>query len=103
MRSSLVFTALLAAVSAFAGFLVFQFAGWSTGAQGVGWGMCLGGALAGFAAGGSGSPTERFTGARQGFFGTYWSASAILPLTPLWVIADAFVVFAAGIAVVVLA
>lgn len=92
----------VAAVSALAGFLIAHFGGYGTSAAGAGWGMCVGGALMVLVTGQSGSPTEMAAGGRWGSFGQYWSRNPALPQSPLWTIASAILVCAAGIAVIVL-
>ena len=95
---------LLAVISGLIGFLVIHFTGWAGGsaATGVGWGMIVGGGLVGFAAGGSGSPSENLAGGRSGLMGTYWGESSPLPQSPLQVMLAGALVFGAGVAIVVL-
>ena len=96
MRGLAILTFGLAGIGALAGFLI----GRST--VGVGFGMAVVGALWTLVAGGSGSPSDNLVRGRMGAFGTYWGQSAPLPQSPLWTIAGALLVFAAGIGVVVL-
>jgi hypothetical protein len=96
-------TALIAGVSALAGFLVAHFAGLATtGAQGAGWGMCIGGALVALVTGQSGSPTRMAVRGRWGTFGQFWGQNPALPQSPLWLLGSSVIVFAGGIALVVL-
>jgi hypothetical protein len=92
----------LAAVSGLTGFLVVQFAGWSDAATGFGWGMIFGGGLVGFAAAGSGSPSENLGRGRTGQFATYWGEGSALPTTPLQVVFAGALTFAGGVALIVL-
>jgi hypothetical protein len=92
----------LAAIGALAGFLVAHFAGRGGAANGVGWGMIVVGAIVGFAAGGSGSPSENLARGRSGAFGTYWGQSSPLPQSPLQLALGGLFAFAGGIAVLIL-
>lgn len=102
MRLMLAVTGLVAGLSALVGFLVAHFGGLGSGAQGAGWGMCLGGALIGLVVGQSGSPTRMAMEGRWGAFGQYWGRNAPLPQSPLWLLGAALLVFGGGIAVIVL-
>ena len=93
---------LMAALSALAGSLIAHFAAFGGAVQGAGWGMCVGGALIALVAGQSGSPTRMAAGGRWGAFGQYWGQNPALPESPLWFVASALIVFAGGIAVIVL-
>jgi hypothetical protein len=93
----------LAAFFALAGFLVARFTGTGTAAHGIGWGMAIGGALTGLAAGQSGSPSRMAMEGRLGAFGHFWGSNPALPESPLWLLAVSSLVIAAGIAIVVLA
>ena len=93
---------LVAALSAFVGFLVAHFAGLGGAAQGAGWGMCLGGALIALVTGQSGSPSRMAVDGRWGAFGQFWGHNPALPQSPLWFLASSLLVFAGGIAVIVL-
>jgi len=100
----------VAAVSALGGFLVAHFGSLGGAAQGVGWGMCIGGALVAFAVGQSGSPSRMGIGGRWinyshaagGAAPQLWGRNPALPQSPLWLVFSAGLVFAAGIAIVVL-
>jgi hypothetical protein len=92
----------LAALCALAGFLVAHFAGTGTAAHGIGWGMTIGGAVTALAVGQSGSPSRMSMEGRWGAFGHFWGSNPALPESPLWLLAVALLVFAAGIAVIVL-
>ena|SRR5438876_6084478 len=92
----------LAVISGLIGFLIVHFAGWGDAATGFGWGMVIGGAIVGFAAGGSGSPSENLVRGRSGAFGTYWGESAPLPQSPLQLALGAVLTFAAGVGVLIL-
>jgi hypothetical protein len=92
----------LAAISGLIGFLVVHFAGWGDAPTGFGWGMVIGGAVVGFAAGGSGSPGENLVRGRSGAFGTYWGESAPLPQSPLELAIGGALTFAGGVALIVL-
>jgi hypothetical protein len=91
-----------AALSAFVGFLVARFAGLGRAAQGAGWGMCLGGALIGLVTAQSGSPSRMAMEGRLGAFGQFWGQNSALPQSPLWFLGSSLLVFAGGIAVIVL-
>ncbi|MHB8470959.1 MAG: hypothetical protein ACYDCH_14565 [Gaiellaceae bacterium] len=93
---------LVAALSALVGFLVAHFAGLGGAAQGAGWGMCLGGALTALVTGQSGSPSRMAMEGRWGAFGQYWGQNPALPQSPLWLLGSSLIVFAGGIAVIVL-
>ena len=103
LRELLVATVGLAALGALGGFLAAHFGGWTGAAQGVGWGMTVGGGMVGLVAGGSGSPSENLLGGKAGVFGTFWSESAPLPQSPLSFALAGLFVFAGGLAVLVLA
>ena len=92
----------LAVVFGLAGFLIGHFAGLGPVGQSIGWGMCLGGALAALVTGQSGSPSRMTVESRWGAFGQYWGQNPALPQSPLWLVAAAVVVGAAGIAIIVL-
>ena len=92
----------LAALCALAGYLIGHFAGDATAAHAVGWGMCIGGALTGFAAGQSGSPSRMAVAGRTGFFATFWGSNSPLSESPLWLVLASLLVFAGGIALFVL-
>jgi hypothetical protein len=96
-------TVVLAGVAALAGSLVAHFAGLGSAVQGAGWGMCVGGGLVALLVGQSGSPTRTSVEGRWGPFGQYWGGNAPLPESPLWLAFVGAVVFAGGIAIVVLA
>jgi hypothetical protein len=66
----------LAVIGGLIGLLVGHFVGSGDAANGLGWGMVGVGAVVGFAAGGSGSPTENAYLGKVGAFGTYWGESA---------------------------
>lgn len=98
----------IAAASALIGFVVARAAGIGGAAQGIGWGMCIGGAAIAFVVGQSGSPTRM---AREGRWINYtpggaaahfWGRNPALPQSPLWAAAAGLLVFAGGIAVVAL-
>lgn len=92
----------VAALSALIGFLVAHFASLGAAGQGAGWGMCLGGGLIALVVGQSGSPSRMAMEGRWGAFGHFWGQNPGLPESPLWLLASALLVFAAGIAVIVL-
>ena len=92
----------MAAVFALVGFLVAHFGSFGGAAQGAGWGMCVGGALIGLVVGQSGSPTTMAREGRWGPFGQYWGQNPALPQSPLWMLVSALIVFAGGIALIVL-
>jgi hypothetical protein len=93
----------LAAIGGLIGFLVVHFTGWGGGAgEGFGWGMIVCGVLVGFAAGGSGSPTDNMYRGRVGAFGTYWGQSSALPQSPLQLALGGLFAFAGGIALLIL-
>ena len=92
----------LAAIGGLIGFLVVHFDGWGGAANGFGWGMIVAGALVGFAAGGSGSPSENLARGRSGAFGTYWGQSAALPQSSLQVALGGLLAFAGGVALLIL-
>lgn len=102
VRFLAVVTVALAALFALVGFLVAHFAGTGTAAHGIGWGMAIGGAVTGLAAGQSGSPSRMAMEGRWGAFGHFWGSNPALPESPLWLLAASFLVIAAGIAIVVL-
>jgi hypothetical protein len=93
----------LAAVCALIGFLIGHFAGDASVAHSVGWGMCIGGALTGFAAGQSGSTSRMAVEGRTGFFATFWGSNSPLSQSPLWLVLASLLVFAGGIALFVVA
>jgi hypothetical protein len=93
---------LMAALCALAGFLIAHFGGLGGAAQGAGWGMCLGGASIGLVVGQSGSPGRMAAEGRWSAFGQFWGQNPALPQSPLWFLASSLVVFAGGIAVIVL-
>ena len=87
----------LVVISGLIGFLIVHFATSGDATTGFGWGMIIGGALVGFAAAGSGSPSENLVRGRSGFFGTYWGESAALPQTPLQFVLAGVFTFAMGV------
>jgi hypothetical protein len=91
-----------AALSALIGFLVVHFARLGAAGQGVGWGMCIGGGLMALVVGQSGSPSRMAMEGRWGAFGQFWGQNPSLPESPLWLVACGILVFAAGIAVIIL-
>lgn len=93
----------IAAISGLIGFAVVHFEHWGGSAAGFGWGMAIGGAVVGFAAGGSGSPTENLVRGRMGFFATYWGESSPLPQSPLQLALGGLFAFAGGLALLILA
>jgi hypothetical protein len=92
----------LAVVGAVIGFLVVHFAHLGGAATGFGWGMVIAGALVGFAAAGSGSPTENVYRGKVGAFGTYWGQSQPLPQSPLQLALGGVLTFAGGIGLLIL-
>ncbi len=92
----------LAAIGGVIGFVVVHFAGWGGAAEGFGWGMIAVGTIVGFAAGGSGSPSENLARGRMGAFGTYWGQSSPLPQSPLQLALGGLFAFAGGIALLIL-
>jgi hypothetical protein len=92
----------LAVIGGLIGLLVGHFVGSGDAANGLGWGMVGIGAVVGFAAGGSGSPTENAYLGKVGAFGTYWGESAPLPQSPLQVALGGCLTFAAGVGVLIL-
>ncbi len=103
LRQLVVATIGLAALYALVGFLVVHFGGWGGAVNGVGWGMVAGGAIVGLVTGGSGSPSDNLARARWGAFGTYWSQSAALPQSPLYLAFGSLFAFVGGLAVLILA
>jgi hypothetical protein len=95
-------TILIGGLCALVGFLVVHFTGSARAAQGAGWGMCVGGASIALVVGQSGSPTRMSADARLAPFGFYWGRFAAMPQSPLWSLASSLIVFAGGIALVVL-
>jgi hypothetical protein len=95
-------TIFMAALSALVGFLIAHFAGLGPAGQGAGWGMCIAGALIALVSGQSGSPGRMAAEGRRGAFGQYWGQNPPLPQSPLWFLGSALLVFAGGIAVIVL-
>jgi hypothetical protein len=93
---------LMAAPAALVGFLVAHFAGRGGAGPGAGWGMCVTGALVALVAGQSGSPSRMAVEGRWGSFGQFWGRNPALPQSPLWLLLSSLVVFAGGIAVIVL-
>ena len=96
--------AALAALGGLIGLLVVEFATSKSAATGLGWGMVAAGAVAGFAVGNSGSPSEnryrgRFINAGVG---AYWGPSAALPQSPLQIALGGILAFGAGVAVLLL-
>jgi hypothetical protein len=92
----------LAVIGGVLGLIVGQFVGSGDAANGVGWGMVGVGAIVGFAAGGSGSPSENLVRGRSGAFGTYWGESAPLPQSPLQVALGGCLTFVVGVGVLFL-
>jgi hypothetical protein len=92
----------LAVIGGLVGLLVTHFAGWGGALDGFGWGMIIAGAIFGFAAGGSGSPSENLVRGRAGMFGTYWGESSPLPQSPLQLALGGLLAFAGGVALLVL-
>jgi hypothetical protein len=92
----------LAAIGGVIGFLIVHFAGWGGAATGFGWGMIICGTIVGFAAGGSGSPSENLYRGRVGAFGTYWGESSPLPQSPLQLALGGLLAFGCGSAVLIL-
>lgn len=98
----------LAAVFALIGFVVVRAAGLGGAGQGIGWGMCIGGAAIAFLVGQSGSPTRMAREGRWinftpgGAAAHFWGRNPALPQSPLWAAAAGLIVFAGGIAVVAL-
>jgi hypothetical protein len=103
LRQLAVATVGLCATFALVGAVVCHVAGWADAAHGAGWGMVGGGAIVGLATGGSGSPSDNLARARWGPFGTYWSQSAALPQSPLYLALGSLFAFAGGIALLILA
>jgi hypothetical protein len=94
-----------AALFGLIGYLVAHFGGLGDAASGVGYGMCIGGALLGLLVGQSGSPTRMTMEGRSGAPGAaaqFWVRNPSLPQSPLWLVASAALVIGAGIAVIVL-
>ena len=92
----------IAAVGALAGFLIAHFAHAGRVPQGVGWGMCIAGALVALVVGQSGSPSRMAAEGRWGAFGQFWGGNRALPESPLWSLAGALVAMLGGIAIIVL-
>ena len=92
----------VAVIGGLIGLLVGHFVGSGDAANGFGWGMVIAGALAGFAVGGSGSPTENIYRGKVGAFGTYWGESAPLPQSPLQLALGGVLAFAAGVGLLIL-
>lgn len=108
VRFVLVVALVIAGASALIGFVVARAAGIGAAAQGIGWGMCIGGAVIAFLVGQSGSPTRM---AREGRWINYtpggaaahlWGRNPALPQSPLWAAAAGLLVLAGGIAVIAL-
>jgi hypothetical protein len=95
-------TVLIGGLCALVGFLIGHFTGSLRAAQGAGWGMCVGGASIALVVGQSGSPTRMAAEARWGSYGQYWGRFAAMPESPLWSLASSLLVFAGGIALIVL-
>jgi hypothetical protein len=93
---------LVAALSALVGFFVAHFAHLGGAAQGAGWGMCVVGALIALVTGQSGSPSRMAVEGRSGAFGQFWGRNPALPQSPLLFLGSSVLVFAGGIAVIVL-
>ena len=91
----------LAAICGLVGILLADFAGWGDTAQGLGWGMVIGGAVVGFAAAGTGSPTETLAPGRSGS-SRYWVVTSAMPHGPLQLAFGGALTFAAGVALLVL-
>ena len=108
VRFVLVVALAIAGVSALIGFIVVRAAGLGGTAHGVGWGMCIGGAVIAFVVGQSGSPTRMSAEGRWSYYAPggaaahFWGRNPALPQSPLWAAASAILVFAGGIAVIVL-
>jgi hypothetical protein len=106
LRAVATLAVVIAAVSALAGFLIAHFASLGGVAEGIGWGMAIGGGLVALVVGQSGSPARMSVEGRWQFAAGnawyYWGRNPALPQSPLWALASAVVVLAAGIAVVVL-
>lgn len=102
LRLVLITAVAIAALSALVGFLVSHFGRFGDASSGIGWGMCLGGALIGLTVGRSGSPSRMAAEGRWSAFGHYWGESSSLPESPLWVLSGALLVFAGGIALIIL-
>jgi hypothetical protein len=95
--------AAIALVSALLGLLAVHLASVDAGlAQAFGWGMCFGGAAAVIVVGQSGSPTRMAAESRWGYLGQYWGRNPALPESPLWALVSGALVFAGGIALIVL-
>jgi hypothetical protein len=92
----------IAALGGLVAMLVAHFAHWGGAVNGLGWGMIATGAIVGFAAGGSGSPSENLARGRLGAFGTYWGQSAPLPQSPLQLALGGLLAFGGGVAVLIL-
>jgi hypothetical protein len=92
----------IAGVCAIVGVLIAHFGGLGGIGQGAGWGMCIGGALLSLVVGQSGSPSRMALEGRWGLFGHLWGQNPRLPESPLTILASTLLVFAAGIAVIVL-
>jgi hypothetical protein len=108
VRFVLVVALAIAGASALIGLIVVRAAGLGGAAQGAGWGMCIGGAMVALVVGQSGSPSRM---AGEGRWSNYtpggaaaqlWGRNPALPQSPLWAAASAVLVFAGGIAVIVL-
>ena len=95
-------TVLIGGLCALVGFLIAHFTDSTRAVQGAGWGMCIGGALIALVVGQSGSPTRMAGEGRWGPYGHYWGRFAPMPQSPLWSLASSLIVFAGGIALIVL-
>jgi hypothetical protein len=92
----------VAAIGGLVGLLIVELATSRSAATGLGWGMVVAGAIAGFSVGHSGSPAENMVGAR--FYGSQvWSGNPALPQSPLQIALGGILAFAGGIGVLILA
>jgi len=93
---------IVAAIGGVIGLLIVELATSRSAWLGVGWGITIAGALAGFLAGGSGSPSENMVRAR--FYGSQmWGGNPALPQSPLQIALGGVLAFAGGLAVTILA
>src|SRR4051812_26601887 len=87
----------IAVIGGLIGLLIVELATSKGAVTGLGWGMVIAGAIAGFGAGQSGSPSENLVRGR--FLGpNYWGQSAALPQSPLQIALGGFLTFVAGVA-----
>ncbi|MBV8257119.1 MAG: hypothetical protein JOZ56_08565 [Actinobacteria bacterium] len=93
----------LAALCALAGYLIGHIASGTSATHAIGWGMCIGGAVAGLVGGQSGSPSRLGTRGVLQFLGNYWGSTLRLPAPSFAVPLAGMLVLAGGIALFVLA